>query len=281
MALRLGLFAAALAVIFGASTLAGAAFGPEPTADDEMAGGHEAPEADHTGDSEAVPGLAVAEGGLRLDLDRSSYAPGADRELAFRILDAEGRPVHDFEVEHERRMHLIVVRRDFENFQHLHPRLRADGTWTARADLSRPGAYRAFADFATPDGPTTLGADLSVAGRYEPAPLPPVESTASAGDGYEVELSGEGEEAVFTVTRDGRPVGDVEPYLGADGHLVALREGDLAFLHTHPEGEPGVPIEFGVEYPSPGRYRLFLQFKHGGEVRTAAFTREVNDELGH
>jgi hypothetical protein len=81
----------------------------------------------------------------------------------------------------------------------------------------------------------------------------------------------------FTVTRDGRKLGSVEPYLGAGGHLVALREHDQAFLHTHPEGEPGGsgPISFGVEYPTPGRYRLFLQFKHRGEVRTAAFTQEV------
>jgi hypothetical protein len=72
----------------------------------------------------------------------------------------------------------------------------------------------------------------------------------------------------------------VEPYLGADGHLVALREHDQAFLHTHPEGEPGGPgpIEFGVEYPTAGRYRLFLQFKHAGEVHTAEFTQEVGDE---
>ena len=82
----------------------------------------------------------------------------------------------------------------------------------------------------------------------------------------------------FEVLRDGAPVEDLEPYLGARGHLVALREGDLAFLHVHPdeagEAEPG-RIGFGVEYPSAGRYRLFLQFKHEGVVQTVAFTREV------
>jgi hypothetical protein len=81
----------------------------------------------------------------------------------------------------------------------------------------------------------------------------------------------------FTITRDGQELDSVEPYLGADGHLVALREHDQAFLHTHPEGTPGGrgPISFRVEYPSAGRYRLFLQFKHAGEVRTAAFTQRV------
>ena len=59
---------------------------------------------------------------------------------------------------------------------------------------------------------------------------------------------------------------DIEPYLGARGHLVALREGDLAFLHVHPESEAseGSDIRFAVEYPSEGRYRLFLQFKLDG-----------------
>jgi hypothetical protein len=281
LAARLALFAGALAIVFAGAALAGAAIGPEPD-QGEMAGGHESSEpAAHEGGAEAAPGLAVADHGLRLELERRVYDAGADRPLAFRILGDDGEPVTDYQVEHEREMHLIVVRRDFEGFQHLHPRLGADGTWRARADLSRPGDYRVFADFATAAGPATLGSDLFVRGVFEPVPLPPAERVADAGDGYEVELAASGEELVFTVTRDGEEVGDVDPYLGADGHLVALREGDLAFLHTHPAGEAGGPIEFGVEYPSEGRYRLFFQFKRDGEVRTAAFTREVSDESGH
>ena len=84
------------------------------------------------------------------------------------------------------------------------------------------------------------------------------------------------------MSRDGERVEEVQPYLGADGHLVALREGDQAFLHTHPEGEPGGsgPIRFQVEYPTAGRYRLYLQFRHGGKVHTAEFTRIVGHEGG-
>ena len=76
----------------------------------------------------------------------------------------------------------------------------------------------------------------------------------------------------FEVTRGGKPV-NVEPYLGARGHLVALREGDLAFLHVHPDRDR---LRFMAEFPSAGRYRLFLQFKTGGRVHTAAFTRAVS-----
>src|SRR5829696_8378139 len=63
-----------------------------------------------------------------------------------------------------------------------------------------------------------------------------------------------------------------EPYLGARGHLVALREGDLAYLHVHPSGNS---VAFATGFPTAGRYRLYLQFKHDGRVHTAAFTCEV------
>jgi hypothetical protein len=86
-------------------------------------------------------------------------------------------------------------------------------------------------------------------------------------------------ELAFNVTQDGKPV-EVEPYLGAGGHLVALREGDLAFLHVHPVDRDGGgassdAIRFMTEFPSAGRYRLLLQFKDAGEVHTAEFTQEV------
>jgi hypothetical protein len=75
----------------------------------------------------------------------------------------------------------------------------------------------------------------------------------------------------FTVTRDGRPVA-IGDYLGAKGHLVALREGDLAFLHVHPDERS---LRFEATFPTAGRYRLFLQFQVDGRVHTAEFTREV------
>jgi hypothetical protein len=99
-------------------------------------------------------------------------------------------------------------------------------------------------------------------------------------DGYRVQLdagparAGEPTELSFQVTRDGDDVA-VDDYLGAKGHLVALRSGDLAYLHTHPvegHGHEGA-ISFETQFPSEDRYRLFLQFKHRGEVHTAAFTR--------
>ena len=112
----------------------------------------------------------------------------------------------------------------------------------------------------------------------------PLPAAVPAGeeDGYRAELSahralaGGSTQLDYALSRDGRPLDGVEPYLGADGHLVALREGNLAFLHVHPEesGTPGT-IRFAATLPSPGRYRLFLQFRHDGRVRTVAHTLEV------
>ncbi|MEZ0073796.1 hypothetical protein [Planotetraspora sp. GP83] len=113
--------------------------------------------------------------------------------------------------------------------------------------------------------------------------LPPVASTAVV-DGYTVTLGGQlnaGRSSTLTVkiTRQGKPVTDLQPYLGAYGHLVALRAGDLAYLHVHPDGSPGdgatpagPEVTFHAEAPSDGDYRLFLDFKHAGAVHTAEFT---------
>ena len=112
-------------------------------------------------------------------------------------------------------------------------------------------------------------------------PLPAPSATARTAGGYEVELSGGDSRAgresdlEFAVYRDGEAI-RTEPYLGAGGHLVALREGDLGYFHTHPaEHGDDAAVPFATAFPSAGRYRLFFQFKHDGEVRTAAFTRAV------
>ena len=155
------------------------------------------------------------------------------------------------------------------------------GRWARPAS---PGPHRAFADFAAVDGPElTLGHEVTVTDEPAPRPLPAPSSTEVV-DGYQVELTGtpraggEGEVSL-TVRREGRPVADLEPYLGALGHLVAIRASDLAYLHVHPlEGRVGPGhVPFAVEVPAPGTYRLFFDFSHQGTVRTAAFTVEVAD----
>jgi hypothetical protein len=200
----------------------------------------------------------------------------------FRILDENGRPAHDFDLDGGVRLHLIVVRRDFVGYQHVHPKLQADGSWSVPLRLAAPGAYRAFADFEVGGKKTVLGTDLFVAGRLAPAPLPGVSAVASV-DGYRVELThadlhaNDATRLHFAISRNGRPVPAFDSYVGRRGHLVALRTGDLAYSHVHPEPDAGVgEIVFHTELPAAGGYRLFLQFKVAGVVHTAPFTVEVH-----
>ena len=174
-------------------------------------------------------------------------------------------------------MHLIVVRRDLRRFQHLHPTQDRSGAWSTPLTLPDAGVYHAFADFQIGGERHTLGVDLFAAGRFAPLALPPESATASV-DGYDVQFEEEHggadhPELRFTVTRAGAPVADLQPYLGARGHLVMLRAGDLAYAHVHPLSADA--LAFATDDLAPGRYRLFLQFRHAGTVHTAAFTRAV------
>jgi len=214
-----------------------------------------------------LPGLAMADAGLRLEADPTIVSVGQENRLAFRVV--RGREtVTSFDELHERRMHLIVVRRDLTGFQHLHPEMDEDGTWRTNLVLPAAGVWRAFADFATGGVPTTLGVDLFVDGDFRSERLPEPNTIARAADDVVALVPSEGV-LRFTLQRDGEPV-RVQPYLGALGHLVVLRLGDLAFLHVHPVDNDD--IAFAVSYPSEAIYRLFLQYSVNDMVRTAAFT---------
>jgi hypothetical protein len=295
---KLSAYGAALALLVTGAYAVGTAVGPLSAA--TATGGHgampgEAPAgagaAGHgdshsgtvAGTANQPAGLASSRGGYTLTPTDPTLTPGTAETFSFRITGPDGAPVTAFDVEHDRRMHLIVVRRDTTGFQHLHPEMDAAGTWSVPLTVPTAGSYRAFADFAPTGGePTTLGVDLSAPGDF--APVTHAGSRTAQVDGYTVELTGDlvpgrASPVTLTVGRDGVPVTDLQPYLGAYGHLVALREGDLAYLHVHPDGTPGdgvtaagPRIPFVAEVPSAGTYRLFLDFQHGGVVRTAEFT---------
>jgi hypothetical protein len=297
-------FGVVLAVTFAAALGGGAAVGPIDDGDDDGAAGHgghaDAGTSPAGTAAEAYPGgLLVSDRGYTLELLSPALQAGVPGQVALRILDADGAPVTAFDALHERQLHLIVVDRQLTSFQHVHPTMAADGTWTVDLALAAPGAYRLFTDVAPSalGEALTLGADLVVPGELAATP-DHAPRTSSEVDGYTVTLTGDvragtTSDVVLTVERDGEAVTDLDPYLGAYGHLVALRADDLAYLHVHPTGEPGdgatrpgPEIGFGVAVPGPGTYRLFLDFQHEGVVRTADLTVVVppgagGDDAGH
>jgi hypothetical protein len=293
-ATKLGSYVLGLAVVFGGALGVGKAVGPvgTPPAEDHAAmtaplasasAGHGEHATAQVKD-DTPGGLQVSENGYTLNPLTTTIKPGEPADFRFTVTGPDGRPVTGFQVEHDKKLHLIVASRDLKTFQHVHPEMAPDGVWSVKLTLPKAGPYRAFADFtATGGSALTLGADLSVAGDYQPEALPEESRTVKV-DGYEVTLDGDltpGQSSKLTlkVSKDGKPVTDLQPYLGAYGHLVALRARDLAYLHVHPDGEPGdgrtkagPEIVFHAEVPSTGDYRLFLDFQHEGEVRTADFT---------
>jgi len=280
--------------------------GAKPAASDEDAHAED-DEADAHGEDDggAVPsGLAVTDSGYNFETGREFFTAGETAPFTFRITDERGRAVRDeFELEQGKELHLIVVRRDTAIFEHLHPSKDEDGTWSVDINLREPGVYRAYADFKIDGEQRTLATDLFVPGDFRPKRLPPpgvvdqaVDATGRPAGNLDVTLEAPGVRAgretplTFAVSRDGQPFERLEPYLGANGHLVALREGDLGYLHVHPtengsghaHDDGSKPTEahanevpFAATFPTAGRYRLFLQFKTDGEVRTVAYTLEV------
>ena len=288
---RLALYGAGLVVAFGgAFGLAGAVI-PDSFAAAWAEGSGVNAHGEGHGDAAqetaepALTGVSASADGFVLSPVQAPTAAGEDGDLSFQILDESGEPVTEYTTAHEKDLHLIAVRTDGAGFQHVHPELdTSTGTWSVPWTWDEAGTYRVYADF-TPAGEEAEGITLTraieVAGDFTP-----VETEAQPTDevdGYTVSLNGDltagtSSELTISVERDGQPVTTLEPYLGAFGHLVALREGDLAYLHVHAEGDQpqagdtaGPDIGFAAEAPTADRYLLYLDFQVDGQVHTAEF----------
>lgn len=260
---RIGLFGVTGVAVFGIGLALGGVVGPVETSDAHDDAGH--------GDRMRLTPAAET---YEVVLD-DEIVPSRRTEVRFQVLDGEGEPVTSYDVQHDKELHLIAARRDLADYRHVHPELDpATGTWSVPLTLSA-GDWRLYADFLPSGGEATVAeTDLRVSGDYGPRSLGPDTDHAEV-DGYDVHLERDTDTSMasLTVSRDGAPVTDLQPYLGAHGHLVAIRAGDLTYLHVHPEDTGAGPeLKFHAEFPSEGRYRLFLDFKHGDAVHTADFT---------
>lgn len=302
-AARLAAFGGGLVVIFAVAAVESRAIVPTSVADswiraadrpvEHSAGdpmGHGG-STDHSAGHSAMPpqGVSLERDGYRLGELEAPDRIGRNGTLSFRVVDRHGAAVTAYTPEHTKDLHLIVVRSDGSDFRHVHPTLDDTGTWSVPWRWTTAGSYRVYADF-TPAAATTgvtLARSVEVGGSYAPAASSRVSRTSSV-DGFEVTVSGDlragaDSHLTTTITRDGHPVTKLQPYLGAFGHLVILRQGDLAYLHVHPEGrEPaagassGPDIGFMADVPTPGRYFLYLDFRVDGEVHTATFVLDAH-----
>lgn len=277
------------------SSMSGMDHGPKPSASSPSAPSASAtaspsmgdmPGMDHTA---AGNGLADTRDGYRLTGHDTTLRAGKPATYRFTVTGPGGKPVTDFALDQAKRMHFYAIRSDLSGFQHIHPTMAKDGTWTAGLASLPPGSWRMFASFTPGSGAgkgrnLVLSRTVTVPGTSTKTPLPTAATTTGA-DGYDVTVQGKpmagmGHPLTVRITKGGKPVTDLQPYLDTYAHLTAFHEGDQALAHLHPEtkvnGDHGGPeLSFHAELPAPGNWRLFLQFQTGGKLHTAALTLRV------
>ena len=188
-------------------------------------------------------------------------------------------------VVHEKKIHLIIVRKDLSVFYHEHPAYTAAGNYRAPFTFAKGGDYVLFQDY-TPEGSGhQLGRQaVSVQGsKYTPVKFSQ-DRMQWQQDGYQAILAFDKELKAgqllgmkITLSKNGQPVTDLDQYLGALGHVVVISEDTEHYLHVHPndQTDKGPVIGFNTNFEKPGLYRVFLQFNHGGQIHTGDFTINV------
>jgi len=234
--------------------------------------------------------------GVSIELESSTYKVG--KNIINFVINRVGEPVATYVINHEKPIHFIVVDKKLGTFQHLHPVMGENFTWSFPIEFSNSGEYRVYADFTLEEGGNEinylLGSDIVVNGDKPINFILPEPNDKFMVDGLSVTVSGSVSASdhtmlMFTVTKDGNVV-NFDPYLGSTGHLIAVREGDLAMAHMHNSDHnhgthsastssmPSMPgmLHFEAEFPSgAGKYRLFLEFMVDGELKLATFTTNV------
>jgi hypothetical protein len=250
---------------------------------------------DHTGmpgmdDTPTGDGLATSANGFRLVPSAGTLIAGQPGAIRFQIVGPDGKPVTAFAPDQTKLVHFYLIRSDLTGFQHVHPEMGDDLTWSASAAPTAPGAYRMYASFIAVNAagrnvPLVLSDTFTVAGADDAAPLPPASSTVEV-DGYTLSVAGHtmanmAGTLTVAVAKDGKPVTDLQPYLDAYAHLTAFHEGDLAFTHLHPQGTTnsghgGPSLSFHTTFQKPGHWRMYMQFQTGGTLHMAAVTLNVS-----
>lgn len=220
---------------------------------------------------------------LTLTTDPAMIEAGQPVRLELRLTDAHGATMTKFETVHEKKVHLIMVREDLDVFAHLHPELHGDGLFGITVEFPVPGTYFLHADFTPEEGqastaraelrvegqpPTAPALEPHVPGRVQTSELLADISLLEASDAYQVGFS--------LMGLDETPITDLEPYLGAMGHLVVLSADGQNYVHAHPlASSQTAEVAFEVHFPGPGIYKGWGEFQRGGAVMTVPFVTRI------
>ncbi|HEV8601621.1 MAG TPA: hypothetical protein VGQ87_03440 [Patescibacteria group bacterium] len=228
-------------------------------------------------------------------------SPNQDAQLKFKIYDASsGNEVTDYSINMEKLMHLVIVDSGLKYFSHIHP-ANSGSEFTITTRFPQSDTYHVYITFQ-PTGALEqqFGFTLPVGGGAKDISKVPVDSnlTKTFGD-YKVTLGTDDNSdfnAAFMTDASqvikfhledlsGKPISDLQPYLGAFGHLVMINEQTYQYIHIHPIagssavfGGPDVkflPAALNVKI-EPGVYRVFGQFKRNDQVFVTDFTIKIN-----
>jgi hypothetical protein len=223
---------------------------------------------------------------LMVKVAPSNAGPREPADLKLMIHDAKGAMVKVFDVVHEKKVHLIIARDGLDFFAHVHPDIDADGNLTTRFTFPVAGTYRLYADYKPAGGAQTVAVgEFTVQGDAPEAPsLTPDAPGKVKGDGLDAEVlinnakAGEAATIAFNLTdTSGKPVADLQPYLGAMGHLVILSADGKQYVHAHPTDENSAAgtVIFKAHFPEPGVYKAWGEFQRGDRVHAVPFVVKV------
>ncbi|MBS1616573.1 MAG: hypothetical protein JST06_10705 [Bacteroidetes bacterium] len=197
--------------------------------------------------------------------------PGQKVKIAMTpaIKGQDGKAV-PLELQHEKKIHLIVVNEDLSWFDHIHPEYNADGSYSVEESFPKPGHYFLYADYKpSGGGPQLARQELMVEGA---APKPVTFSKAilksSSGDyGFELRptggkfISGTTMHIEGIVSKDGTKLdaNTLPDYLGAKAHVVVISLSDHTYQHVHPQIS-NAQFDLHASFEKPGIYRCWVQF---------------------
>jgi hypothetical protein len=219
---------------------------------------------------------------LMIQTEPEVVQAGEPATIRLMIHDSAGAVVKDFETLHEQKIHLIIVRDGLDQFAHIHPQVDADGNISTVFTFPTGGTYRLYANHkSTKEGQSTAIGGLKVSGDTPPAAeLSPNEPGRITGDGLNADVSVENAKMsgtariVFSLTDSSdAPVVDLQPYMGAMGHLDIISADGKQYVHAHPAevSTTDGDVEFEVHNVMPGVYKVWGQFQRGGNVRIISF----------
>jgi hypothetical protein len=241
-----------------------------------------------------VPASTSVGDTYKLDVELTPPAPRASEltRARFRIRDPRsGAVVTRFDVMHEKLFHLFVVSRDLQQFAHLHPVLGANGAFDVDLTLPQAGHYQLLADLV-PSGaaPQLIQRTITTSGFDGPLhKVPALESDVADKVIGNTRIHLAMREAVaggdrlmtFTLfdVATGAPATDLEPFLGAPGHLLVVSADFSTASHSHPlvQEEATSSVAFQVLFARAGMHRVWVQFQRAGTVITAPFTVAVEE----